>query len=532
MKRVAPGVALALVLVLLARIALAAGPNDGIPPTPQLDRTTPRRSLEGFIRAGDGGHFEVAEQYLDLRAVPKARQSKDGPDLAEKLWYVVTHTDRFDLAKVPDDPALVPAKNAPAITVGTLYLGEEPIPLSVSRELFDDGVERWVVARGTVAMAPALYASMGRFTWEDRVPDPLRTQVGGNELWQWGGLVLVFPAAYLLASLFTWLLASGLGFFARRTKGKADDYFVKEGRRPIRLMLAVFLVESAMGVLRLTEPIDVVVDHVAFTLFIVACAWLVFVAVESLMKWLDDRMPDESDADLSLRSTRTRLAMLERVAGVLLSLIASALILMQFAVVRSIGVSLLASAGLAGVVLGFAAQKSLGALVAGLQLSFTQPIRIGDSVVIEGEFGVVEQILLTYVVVKVWDERRLVVPVTRFLEQPFQNWSKVTAQLTGAVTLTCDFRTPVPLAREELRRICGASLLWDGRTCVLQVTEANERSITLRALASAASPGAAWDLRCEVREKLVAFLCALEEGRHLPRAREEQLRWGERGAPS
>jgi small-conductance mechanosensitive channel len=215
--------------------------------------------------------------------------------------------------------------------------------------------------------------------------------------------------------------------------------------------------------------------------------------------------------------------MFERLAGVFIVVISTALVLMQFAIVRNVGVSLLASAGVAGVVIGFAAQKSLGTIVAGLQLSLTQPIRIGDSLVIEGEFGTIEQILLTYVVVRLWDDRRMVVPVTRFLDQPFQNWSKVTAQLTGAVTITCDFSTPVARAREELQRVVSESRLWDGRTCALQVTEANERSITLRALVSAANASAAWDLRCEVREKLIAFLCALDGGKHLPRVREEEV---------
>ena len=517
---------LALAFVLLAGLApgrALAGPSDGITPVPSLDRSTPKRALDGFLQAGNRGQFDVAVQYLDLRATAKVRQSKDGPDLAEKLWYVLTHTPGFETSRVPDDPAFVPPKNEPTLTVGTLNPGADPIPLTMSREHFTDGVDRWVIARGTVAMAPELYSGMGNFTWEDRIPDPLRRTFDGNALWQWLGLLLALPGAYLLARLVTWGLAAGLLFFARRTARKADDYLVENGRHPARLLLTVLVLYWATGVLRLTEAVDLVVDHVVLTLFIVGCAWLALVVVATTVRWVDEGMPDESDSDLSLRSTRTRLLMFERVAGVLIVVVATALVLIQFAIVRNVGVSLLASAGLAGVVLGFAAQKSLGTIFAGIQLSLTQPIRIGDSVVIEGEFGTIEQILLTYVVVKLWDDRRMVVPVARFLEQPFQNWSKVTAQLTGAVTITCDFATPVERAREELHRLVGASKLWDGRTCVLQVTEASERSITLRALVSAANPSAAWDLRCEVREKLIAFLCALDGGKHLPRAREETL---------
>jgi small-conductance mechanosensitive channel len=515
-----------LTLVLLATLVPAralAGPSDGIVQAPSLDRSTPKRAMDGFLQAGNRGLFDVAMQYMDLRAVAKARQSKDGPDLAEKLWYVLTHTPGFETSKIPDDPTLVPPKNEPTLSVGTLSLGADPIPLTMSREHFTDGVDRWVIARGTVAMAPELYAAMGNFSWQDQIPDSLRATFDGNALWQWLGLLLALPIGYLVARLGTWLLASGLLFVVRRTARKADDYLVENGRRPLRLLFTALIFYWTTGALRLTEAIDLVVDHVVFTLFIVGCAWLALVLVATIVRWIDEGMPDESDSDLSLRSTRTRLLMFERVAGVLLVVVSTALVFMQFAIVRNVGVSLLASAGLAGVVLGFAAQKSLGTIFAGVQLSLTQPIRIGDSVVIEGEFGKIEQILLTYVVVNLWDDRRMVVPVSRFLEQPFQNWSKVTAQLTGAVTITCDFATPVDRAREELQRVTSASKLWDGRLCVLQVTEASDRSITLRALVSAANPSAAWDLRCEVREKLIAFLCALDGGRHLPRVREEPL---------
>jgi small-conductance mechanosensitive channel len=512
--------AIALLVALAPGLAFA-GPSDGIVPVPSLDRSTPKRALDGFLQAGNRGQFDVAVQYMDLRAVPKERQSKDGPDLAEKLWYVLTHTPGFDTSKAPDDPALVPPKNEPTVGVGTLNLGADPIPLAMSRERFTDGVDRWVIARGTVAVAPELYRAMGNFSWEDSIPDPLRRSFYGNALWQWLGLLFALPVAYLVARVVIWLLAGGLLFVARRTARKADDYFVEHGRHPLRLLLTVLLLYWTTGVLRLTEAIDVVVDHVVLTLFIIGCGWLALVLVATMVRWIDEGMPDESDSDLSLRSTRTRLLMFERVAVVLIVVVSTALVLVQFAIVRNVGISLLASAGLAGVVLGFAAQKSLGTIFAGIQLSLTQPIRIGDSVVVEGEFGNVEQILLTHVVVSLWDDRRMVVPVSRFLEQPFQNWSKVTAQLTGAVTVTCDFATPVERLREELRRIVGTSRLWDGRVCVLQVTDASERSITLRALVSAANSSAAWDLRCEVREKLVAFLCALDGGKHLPRAREE-----------
>jgi small-conductance mechanosensitive channel len=192
---------------------------------------------------------------------------------------------------------------------------------------------------------------------------------------------------------------------------------------------------------------------------------------------------------------------------------------MQFEAMRSLGVSLLASAGVAGLVLGLAAQRTLGSVFAGIQLSITQPIRIGDEVVIEGEFGTIEEITLTYVVLRVWDERRLIVPMNRFFEQPFQNWTKVGSELHGTVMLYADYGFPVDLLRAELERLLTGNPRWDGRTQKVHVTDAKEKTLEVRVLVSAANAGKLFDLRAELREKLVTWLTALEGGRYLPKTR-------------
>ena len=184
------------------------------------------------------------------------------------------------------------------------------------------------------------------------------------------------------------------------------------------------------------------------------------------------------------------------------------------------GTSLLASAGIAGVIIGFAAQRSIATLVAGFQIAVTQPIRIDDVVIVENEWGKIEDITLTYVVVQIWDLRRLVLPITYFIEKPFQNWTRASAELLGSVFLHVDYTMPLAPLREELDRILAASKLWDGKVKVLQVTDAREHTLELRVLASARDAPTAWDLRCEVREKLIAFLQA-EHPTALPRDRIE-----------
>jgi small-conductance mechanosensitive channel len=187
-------------------------------------------------------------------------------------------------------------------------------------------------------------------------------------------------------------------------------------------------------------------------------------------------------------------------------IIATGSILMLFDPVRQFGTSILASAGIAGVVLGFAAQKTLGNVLAGIQIALTQPLLIDDIVVVEGEFGQIEEITLTYVTVRTWDLRRLVLPITYFIEKPFQNWSRVSTELLGTVILYLDYQVPLGELRKELKRLVENNPKWDQRVCGLQVTDTKQSTIEVRALVSGTDPGKTFDLRCEVREGLIEFL--------------------------
>ena len=194
--------------------------------------------------------------------------------------------------------------------------------------------------------------------------------------------------------------------------------------------------------------------------------------------------------------------------------------LMTFPQVRELGASVLASAGLAGIVVGFAARPVLQNLIAGVQIAIAQPIRIDDVVIVEGEWGRIEEITATYVVVKIWDQRRLIVPLNHFIEHPFQNWTRTDAEILGTVYLYVDYTVPVEAVRQELHRLLQASEKWDGRAWGLVVTNATDRALQLRALMSAADASAAWDLRCEVRERLIEYVQEHHPG-GLPRIRAE-----------
>lgn len=224
--------------------------------------------------------------------------------------------------------------------------------------------------------------------------------------------------------------------------------------------------------------------------------------------------------NLAIRKHFTQIRVLKRTIDVMIILITLAAALMVFEPVRQFGISLFASAGVAGLVAGLAARPVLSNLIAGIQLAITQPIRLDDAVIVEGEFGTIEEITSTYVVIKIWDLRRLIVPLSYFMEKSFQNWTRESSQLIGTVFLQTDYTVSVPKLRAKLEEVVRASNLWDGEVLNLQVTDFKDATVELRILVSAATNAQAWDLRCEVREKMLSYLQA-EYPNGLPRERIE-----------
>lgn len=255
-------------------------------------------------------------------------------------------------------------------------------------------------------------------------------------------------------------------------------------------------------------------------LLIGALTWLGVRAVGGLAEAVIRLHPANVGDNLHARQVQTQTRVLARTVMFFIMLIGGASALMTFPAMRQIGTSLLASAGVAGLVAGIAARPVLGNLISGLQIALSQPLRLDDVVIMEGEWGRIEEITSTYVVVKIWDERRLVVPLQWVIEHPFQNWTRTDSQLLGTAFFWLDYRVPLAPLRTELERFCKSAPEWDGRVALLQVVETSERAIQVRALVSAADAGKAWDLRCRVREALVDFL-QREYPEALPRMRAE-----------
>lgn len=288
---------------------------------------------------------------------------------------------------------------------------------------------------------------------------------------------------------------------------------------PVLLLLAGIFLKYFLKELDISDDEFVSsFERVGSILLIVSLSWAAIVFIRIVKQIFLEKYDVSKENNLRSRKFQTQFNILERVLVFLIVLISIGLILMLFDEVKRIGISLFASAGVAGVIIGLAAQRVIGAVLAGIQIAITQPIRLDDVVVIEGEWGRIEEITLTYVVVRIWDQRRLVVPSTYFFEKPFQNWTRTSAEILGTVFIYTDYHVSFDALRKELTRLLESTPLWDKRVNVLQVTDAKQNSVEVRALMSAKDSGTAWDLRVFVREKLIEFLQKNYPG-SLPRTR-------------
>ena len=318
-------------------------------------------------------------------------------------------------------------------------------------------------------------------------------------------LVLIF--SLLCAELIRFLLNTSLRIYKKRT---GDEILVNSTIEHLRPVLKVFLpliiFNIAVDTIVLSPELLRVLHKIVEVLLIGTIAWL-FVQVTEVVQDLVYHNYNMEAADNYLaRKVQTQVQFIKRLIVVGIFIVAVSIILLNFEGVRNIGAGLLTSAGVTGIIIGFAAQRSIANLIAGFQIAFTQPIRIDDVVIIEGEWGRIEEITFTYVVLRIWDERRLIVPINYFIENTFQNWTRSSADILGTVFLYTDYFVPIEELRKELRRLCEGSPYWDKRVSVVQVTDLTEQSVQIRALVSAANSSNAWELRVMVREKLVEFI--------------------------
>jgi small-conductance mechanosensitive channel len=327
----------------------------------------------------------------------------------------------------------------------------------------------------------------------------------------------------------TRIVEARLAKWTATTPSKLDDLLVPLLGTALRVMLLVIATMLAVPLLGLPAAAAGVVGKLTSIALILAVAALLFRSVSISQRLVLSRFDINLADNLRARQVYTQIHVISRIVYIVIGVFTVSAVLMLFQEVRHLGTSLLASAGIVGIIAGLAAQKTLSNLFAGFQIALAQPVRQDDVVVVEGEWGRVEEITLSFIVVHIWDDRRLVLPLSYFIEKPFQNWTRTSAAITGSVFVWVDYSFPVEQGRQALKAIIESNPLWDKRFWNLQVSDASEKTIQLRILATSSDSSRSWDLRCAIREQFIAYV----QSNHpdaLPHFRAEVLEHG-RGEP-
>lgn len=328
--------------------------------------------------------------------------------------------------------------------------------------------------------------------------------VSGAPLWVDALIVLI--GSIVVGWLFYWVLFAIICWLAGGRFASVAGAIAHNFRAPSRWLFPLLGVLLVLPRMPLPERSLGVVRHAIVLILIAIAGWLVVRLIDAAGDILSSRYDVNVPDNLRARKIRTQFQVLRRIGAILIGAFAVGAMLMTFPGIRAIGTTLFASAGAAGLVVGLAARPVLTNWLAGIQIALTQPIRLEDSVIVENEWGWIEEITTTYVVVRIWDLRRLILPLSYFIEHPFQNWTRKTTNLLGTAFIYADYTVPVQAVRDELERILKEDELWDGFAWSLDVTNLTEHVVEMRAMVSATNSDKTVNLRRHVREKLVAFL--------------------------
>ncbi|HEX7380654.1 MAG TPA: mechanosensitive ion channel family protein [Nevskiaceae bacterium] len=322
----------------------------------------------------------------------------------------------------------------------------------------------------------------------------------------WLTTLVTLLAAALIGGLVWWLAFFALARIARGPLEVVDRAMVRNLRAPFAIGLPLCGVIAAAQTTVTGVSLRAPLTHGLVIALVAVAAWIVVRSINAAGEIMVERHPADVSGDVRARKIETQFKVLRRISAILIGILAAGTMLITFPEVRALGATLFASAGAAGLILGLAARPVFANLFAGIQIALAQPIRIEDVVVVEGEWGNIEEINATYVVVRIWDLRRLIVPISYFIQNSYTNWTRTTANLMGTIYVYADYTVPVQALRDELQRFLKTDKTWDGQYWGLQVTQLQERVVQLRALVSAANSGDLWNIRCDVREALMTFL--------------------------
>lgn len=318
-------------------------------------------------------------------------------------------------------------------------------------------------------------------------------------------LMVVVIIVFLFIYLFIY---KRLKVYTLKTANQWDDFMLDIFKIPLLWLLVWIMIKSFAHLFLKDLTFFKHLIHANNIVLILSVGWILIKFVKLGAYLLNKNLDVKASDNLNARRRLTQLTVFQNIADTVIVIVTISVVLMTFDGARAVGTSLLASAGVAGLIIGFAAQKSIGMFLAGIQIAITQPISLDDVVIVEGEWGRIEEITLTYVVVKIWDERRLMLPVNYFLEKPFQNWTRTSADIMGTVFFYVGYDLPVQAIRDFVPELLKNNPNYDGRVFNVQITNSNELYKEMRILVSSSDASKNWDLRTEVREKVIDFIQA------------------------
>ncbi|MFD1095682.1 mechanosensitive ion channel family protein [Salegentibacter chungangensis] len=502
---------------------------NGLAPE-RINLQTPQATLEHFIVSSRNKDFKDAAYALNLNLMPSNLSSKEVEDLANKLFFVLDKRINIDWDGLPDRPdgqidirtstnqavAGVPRRS---IIFGETKLNNRNIVFRLQRVQYKDYGAFWLISANTVENIEELYEVYGPTLLDRTMPQWSRGKIGTVPLWKPILTIILIIISFLLGRLVIFILKKIARTYNKRwVIGLSERLGIPAG-----LAVAVFFFYISLNnLISYSGAFSSTIYAFLLAIVIASGTWFFMRIIDFLMKYVaENKIANAfSENNDEAKQLFTYISVARRIITFTVVIIGTAIILSQFKSLEKLGISMLASAGLATIVLGIAAQNTLGNIIAGIQIALTKPVRIGDTIIINDRWGYVEDIRFTYMVVRTWDLRRLIVPLQTVISDSFENLSITSQNQIREISLYVDYRVDVDKLRKKYEELLEASEEWDGNNPPLfQVTDMTEKSLKIRAICSAKDPNEAWNLHCKLREKLVAYINELEDGIYFSRTR-------------
>lgn len=498
----------------------------------RVNRETPQASLENFILSARNADYLKASHSLNLNLISDDVSNKQIEQLANKLYIIINKNVNIDWDKLPETPDgqvvesfnennALAGKSRKSIAFGKLYINERDVTLRLQRVKYKTEPPYWVISANTVEHIDALYVAYGPTKMVQLIPEDwgLKGEFFNIPIWKIIGLFISMAIAYGLG----WLTIIILKRIFGKSKWDWISLFSTRLALPASFFVGMFTLYLLLNNLIVFS--GDFANGFYTTLLIATVAfgtWFIMRFLNAFISFLAENKTDDIHAEENLETRRvlTHLSVGRRIISFIVLLVGAGIILSQFESFKNLGVSLFASAGVATIIVGIAAQSTLGNIIAGIQIAVTKPAQIGDLVLFDGQWGHVEDIGFVFMIVKTWDERRIVTPLKSVISNSFENWSMRGSKQIRSIDIYTDYRINIQKVREKFEELLKESSDWDKQVSPsVQVVESTEKSIKIRALCSAKDPFTAWDLQCELREKLIDYICELEEGLGLSKTR-------------